>query len=94
MDRITVCGSLPVYVKIAKFFVSVLGSCFRTEVMALSLLPFLGAMSLHTCAFPDMMTFELDVLMVDCTRYIVVHTMHQGALRCSGFSSNVSACVQ
>lgn len=68
MDGITVCGSLPVYVKIVMFFVSALGSYFRTEVISPWLLPFLDAMSLHTYAFPDMMTFESGVLVLNCTR--------------------------
>lgn len=67
-DRIIVCGSLPVYVKILMFFVPALGSYFRTEVISPRLLPFLDAKSLHTYAFPDMMTFEPGGLVLDCTR--------------------------
>ncbi|EIM81398.1 uncharacterized protein STEHIDRAFT_114854 [Stereum hirsutum FP-91666 SS1] len=43
-------------------------SYFRTEVISPWLLPFLDAMSLHTYAFPDMMTFESGVLVLNCTR--------------------------
>lgn len=61
------------------FFVTSLGSPLQSEATASSLLLFLDDMTLHTYALLDVMAFEEDVLVSNCTRSAVVHTHASGS---------------